>query len=111
MQNLKTKDICNAFFIIIIMKNISKTKRTIVLIYLLCSSVIKIIAQTETESVTVTYDFSPYTEVYGMTFVSENTFIPNADIKNKDVTLSLRNSICYYKSKNGSYLRMQGNPT
>lgn len=90
------------------MKNTSKTKRTIVLICLLCSSIVKMIAQTE--SVTVTYDFSPNTEVYGMKFVSENTYIPNADIKNKDVTLSLRNSICYYQSVNGSYLRMQGNP-
>lgn len=91
------------------MKNMSKTKRTIALICLLCSSFMQMIAQTE-ESVTVAYDFSPSTEVYGMVFVGQYTYIQDTDIKNKGVTLSLRNSICYYKSTNGGYLRIQGNP-
>lgn len=91
------------------MKNTSKTRRAIALICLLCGSFMQMIAQTK-ESVTVAYDFSPSTEVYGMTFVGENTYIQDTDIKNKDVTLSLRNSICYFKSKYGGYLRIQGNP-
>lgn len=93
------------------MKNMSKTRRTIFLICLLCNSIVNMVAQTETESVTVTYDFSGKTEVYGMTFANNAyEYIKNTDIKNKDATLSLRNSICYYKSTNGGYLRVQGNP-
>lgn len=87
----------------------SKTRRAIALICILCGSFMQTIAQTE-ESVTVAYDFSPQ-EVYGMTStINDQEYIKNTDIKNKNVTLSLRNSICYYKSKNGGYLRIQGNP-
>lgn len=85
------------------------TRKAALLICMLYATTMNMIAQTYTES--VTFDFSPSTAVYGMTFVGSQEDIEDTDIKIQDVTLSLQNTITYFNAQANSYIRLSGNPT